>query len=696
MIGQNKRPEEAARGDTMSVTGDRQTAHARAIQARSSALPPEGLPSTDILDSWSRCLQAGLDCAASRAIVVVEAAELARRRERAEVTRRLAQAELETLSQQIAGSNFLLAFADRDGVILDLYCDNRFTMSGPDAGIRAGSCWAESLCGTNGLGTALATGHSMSVTGLEHYFLALREVSCTATPVRDALGDIVGVLDASSYFESRQRHTQALVQMAATHIENGLLIHQMRTRCVLAIHPRPEFLRTLSAGLLAFDDDGRLVASNARGRQLLQGLNSAPGTPFEALFDDAFEALLSRLRGAATVPLRDVLGSALVATCVSAPTRLQPPSPFSRPPAIQAIAPPMAARGPQRALPPSLLPPLPPGSAADDPQVAQAYRLVEAAVRLSPPGRPKGEVRSAQHEGTSVSPPGRHGLEGAPVRVPILIQGETGSGKEMLARYAHQSSGRTGAFVAVNCGALPSELFEAELFGYVGGAFTGARRGGSTGLITSADGGTLLLDEISELPLPLQAALLRFMDDQAVRPVGGTSARRVDVQLLAATNARLDDEVAARRFRADLLYRLNTVCVELPPLRRRRDFTAAAHHVLAALDVDACIADDALARLARHTWPGNFRELRSVLTRALLTCSGRHLALADIDALLPPVRPTAGSHAAGASALQLSATELVCREFERTGRSVSRTSRNLGISRTTVYRHLRDLGVARR
>ena len=266
----------------------------------------------------------------------------------------------------------------------------------------------------------------------------------------------------------------------------------------------------------------------------------------------------------------------------------------------------------------------------------------------------------------------------------VLIQGETGSGKEVLARHAHRASGRSGAFVAVNCGALPAELFEAELFGYVGGAFTGARREGSIGLIASADGGTLLLDEVRELPLQLQAALLRFLDDGQVRPVGGTVSRHVDVQLLAATNAELGDEVAARRFRADLLYRLNTVCVVLPPLRLRRDFAQAARTMLASVDCRAVISDAAVARLAGHTWPGNFRELRSVLTRALLSGGDRRVTPALLDRLLP------AAVLAPASLLQQGATELVRREFERSGQSVSLTSRKLGISRTTVYRHLRE------
>lgn len=645
----------------MIASHERQLEHARAVRARGNALPPEGLPPVNILDSWVRCMHAGLDAAAAPSVPVVLASDLAQRRERSQFVRRLAQAQLETLSQQIAGSNFLLAFADVEGVILDLYADNRFSMSGSDAGIVAGSRWGEGICGTNGLGTALATGQPVAVTGMEHYMLQLGDISCTAAPVRDARGDVVGVLDASSYFESRQRHTQALVQMAATHIEHGLLVHQMRSQFVLAIHPRAEYLGTLSAGLLAFDEGGSLLAVNARARSLLAGLEAVHGTAFETLFGEPFELVLARLHVGHETRLRDALGSSLVATVVCRPQVRRPRAPVAlRPPASAALHP--LAQAVAHSVNRPVAPPPPqaarsPGFLADDPAVAAACRLVQGAVRM---------------------------------QVPILICGETGTGKEMLARHAHTCSGRHGEFVAVNCGALPDELFEAELFGYVGGAFTGARREGSIGLIASADGGTLLLDEVRELPLQLQAALLRFLDDRLVRPVGGTASRHVDVQLLAATNVELEDEVAARRFREDLLYRLNTVKVSLPPLRRRLDFEAAVHSVLAFIDGRARIGAEAVARLAQYGWPGNFRELRAVLTRALLArqslADDGRLELADVEPLLPAAGALAGS------VLQQSATDLVLREFERCGRSVSRTSRGLGISRTTVYRHLREAG----
>ena len=650
----------------MNLSDARKLAHAQAVLARGAALPPGALPPVDILDSWVRCTNAQLNASARPRSCVVDATELAWRRQRHDAVRRLALAEIETLIEQIAGSNFLLAFADPDGVVLDLCADNRFRLNDPDAAIVAGSCWSEAVCGTNGFGTALATGRAVAVNGLEHYFARHANLSCAAAPIRDAQGEIVGVLDASSHVASRQQHTQALVRMAATHVENLLLAQQMRGHLVVAIHPRAEFLATLNCGLLAFDADGRVSAMNACAAGLLSGLDLARGTPFGALFDETFERFVART-GAdldrhelRDVQLRDVLGSALVARSVQAPrfgdatlsTATHTGMATDRRSAFG------ASHDRRQTATAAVTSGTAPRMVADDASVAQTLLMVEAAVRL---------------------------------RVPILILGETGTGKELLARHAHVSSGRSGAFVAVNCGALPANLFEAELFGYAGGAFTGARREGSRGLIESAAGGTLLLDEIGELPLSMQAGLLRFLDDQQVRAVGSVASRRVELQVIAATHADLEAEVAARRFRADLWHRLNVVQVRLPALRERSDFSAVARSLLTGIDPSARLADEAVNRLARYSWRGNMRELRAVLTRALLMHASGRLAAIDIERVLPSA-PYAPSESQ--SALQHSAMQRVLAEFERSNQSVSQTARNLDISRTTVYRYLRE-GAAR-
>lgn len=632
----------------MSTRQERELVYARAMRARGVAQYRDAQPPAEIVESWARCIDAGLDLALPPRMSVVADAQLKRRREQSDHVRRLALPELETLFHQIAGSNFLLAFADADGVILDLYADNRFATSSSGEDILVGSHWTEQVAGTNGLGTALASGKPISVNGPEHYFTRFGDISCTASPIRDASGSVVGVLDASSYFESRQRHTQALVQMAASHIENLLFARERDADVLLAIHPRAEFLSTISAGLLAFDEGGRLNGFNARAEALLAGLELRNGTTFEQLFGELFIRVLARLDVHAEVPLRDALGSTLAVSWINRRPRVL----------VRSAA--LRTRAPKQPL--QAAPAVPPGVVADP---VAAFVAEDAAARHAV------DVVSAAVRGNT----------------PILLRGETGSGKDVLARAAHAASGRKGSFVAINCGELPAERCEAALFGYVAGAFDGARREGHGGLIASADGGTLLFDEVGHLALPVQAALLRFLDDQSLRPVGGWAPRQVDVQVLATTNADLAAEVAARRFRADLLFRLNTIHVDLPPLRQRSDFACCVQVTLQRIDGEASISDVAIERLALHDWPGNFRELRAILTQALLLHPTRRLALADLQPLLPAA---SGPAAPGGSALRRSATDSVLREFGRTGGSVSQTSRNLRISRTTVYRHLRD------
>jgi two-component system, NtrC family, response regulator PilR len=226
----------------------------------------------------------------------------------------------------------------------------------------------------------------------------------------------------------------------------------------------------------------------------------------------------------------------------------------------------------------------------------------------------------------------------APTRTTVLVEGESGTGKELVARMLHQRSGRSGAFVAMNCGAMPAELMESELFGHIKGAFTGASQA-SPGLFRAADGGTLFLDEIGELPLPMQVKLLRVLQDRTVRPVGGTDSIAVDARIVAATNRSLQAEVAAGRFREDLFYRLNVVQIRVPPLRERPDdIVPLARHFVSAFAQDAgrplmTLAIETERLLAGFAYPGNVRELENIIERAV--------ALSDADLIGPAALPAA-------------------------------------------------------
>ena len=279
---------------------------------------------------------------------------------------------------------------------------------------------------------------------------------------------------------------------------------------------------------------------------------------------------------------------------------------------------------------------------------------------------------------------------------PILITGESGTGKELAARAIHQKSKRHASrFVAVNCAAIPSNLVASELFGYEKGAFTGALAR-TKGQIEHADGGTLFLDEIGDMPVDLQAHLLRFLQERQIVRVGGREPINVDVRVVSATNVRLRQAIAESRFREDLYYRLNIFALALPPLRERPgDIEPLARHFLsqATSQFDRQITDftpDAIEALQRHDWPGNIRELMSVIRRTAVISDGPMIAATDLIGLSEPDRTTSAPPSSarpepGSDGERLYLVDALARAQE----NITETAKGLGVSRVTLYRMLR-------
>ncbi len=292
----------------------------------------------------------------------------------------------------------------------------------------------------------------------------------------------------------------------------------------------------------------------------------------------------------------------------------------------------------------------------------------------------------------------------APQKTTVLVTGESGTGKELVARGLHELSPRAAfPFVAVNCGAIPAELIESELFGHVRGAFTDATRT-KKGLLEEADGGTLFLDEIGELPLPLQVKLLRFLEDGEVRPVGDVRARRVDVRVIAATGRDLRRAAAAGQFREDLLYRLDVVGVRLPPLRERpEDIPALAGHFLARYsrlrpELPAMsLSDDAREALAAHRWPGNVRELEHALERAVVLAEGPVIREEDLPEAVRAPPAAAASRVHGTLSIKREARaleeQLIRAALERTGGNRTRAAELLELSYRALLYKIKDYGI---
>lgn len=291
-------------------------------------------------------------------------------------------------------------------------------------------------------------------------------------------------------------------------------------------------------------------------------------------------------------------------------------------------------------------------------------------------------------------------------QIPILILGETGAGKEVLARTLHGDSCRgSSPFVALNCAAIPEGLIESELFGYTDGAFTGARRGGMKGKVQLADKGTLFLDEIGDMPLDLQARLLRVLQDRCVTPLGSGKEIPVDITVICATHRDLKQMVAEDSFREDLYYRLNGMTIRIPALRKRSNFYDFVHHMLrieAGPDHNVRIDSALMEALSNYRWPGNVRQLQTVLktcvafleegecliTKEHLTedfreelSSSRHLHVIK------------GDKAGAGTTLKSAEAEHIRKVIESTGGNISASASALGISRATLYRRLQNAGM---
>ena len=286
--------------------------------------------------------------------------------------------------------------------------------------------------------------------------------------------------------------------------------------------------------------------------------------------------------------------------------------------------------------------------------------------------------------------------------IPVLVLGETGAGKELFSRAIHDASARRAQpFIAVNCAALPEGLIEAELFGYEEGAYTGARRKGHVGKIQQADGGTLFLDEIGDMPLSLQARLLRVLQDRCVTPLGSAKSVPVNVMLVCATNQKLKDKVASGEFRSDLYYRINGLTVQLPALRQRQDLPRLIQMILQVEQTpDVHISAAVMDVFARHPWPGNVRQLHNVLRTAVALAEGgvidmQHLTQDFIDELVDAsAQPQLRSGAAESNmTLKAQSDEAIRLAMQQQAGNVSAVARQLGMSRNTLYRRLKALNL---
>ncbi|WP_194406218.1 sigma-54-dependent Fis family transcriptional regulator [Bradyrhizobium sp. CCBAU 53351] len=588
--------------------------------------------SSRIANSWRRSLISHkLDPARRGPPQTLTEAEVRHVAEPMEETIRLATSELEDLARVLRDAGYCVNLADANATML-------FSRLPGEADteiflrwkVYTGSNFSEAQEGTNGLGTCLAEQKPILVHRDEHFREQWGIFSCAVTPLFDPAGRIAGAVNITSCRDdlSRAAHQLALaVAMQATRRIEGAIFREHFRNAWIATVPGDG-----GSGLVAYDDDRRVVGACRSARALL-GLTDgliASGIDLSRYVKFDHHAV----RGADDiVQLRRADG---------------------RPLGQGRIAPPQRAR---------------PLIRRRDPPVDR----FDALHRLA--GRDPGLIRSVKRLGAVVD----HDL-------PVLLQGETGVGKDVFARAIHAASHRArNNYVALNCAAMPESLIDAELFGYEAGAFTGARRDGSKGLIVQADGGTLFLDEIGDMPIALQTRLLRVLENREVWPLGALKPVAVDIRLISATHRDLGRLAEEGAFRADLYFRLRGMEVRLPPLRERADRDDIIRQI-AREEAPGCrLSDEARSQLAGYPFPGNMRQLRHVLRLAGCTAESGVITDADLD--LPPF--------GGCAEPDLEAAEraTIVDALRKHGGRVTEAARALKLSRATLYRKIKQLKI---
>ncbi|MGH1432616.1 MAG: sigma-54-dependent Fis family transcriptional regulator [Neptuniibacter sp.] len=628
-------------------------------------------PGDQIARSWERSLlKYGLDPHASQGIEILTQYEIQQQLEQHESYLGIARNGLTGLSKRIANAGFSVLLTDEAGLTLDAKLPENMKDIWQDAGLLVGSSWGESRVGTNGIGTCLVEKESLIIHQQEHFMSSNKPLSCSVTPIFDPLGNLKGCLNASCLGAKGSKETQFLtlqmVIMYGRMIENSYFRQTYRSQITMNIKETNSFSDLAQEQLLAVNERGIIIGANrsafAEYEALLQPGQQLLGLSIEEITGLTVDQLLSQSNGGATSirhqspKLLDEIEIALrvpankTAASAEAPKKEETKAVKHnhRHPTLQQLA-------------------------GEDPQVRQNVQQVSHILNKD---------------------------------IPILITGETGTGKEAFARAIHDASNKAnGPFIALNCAAIPESLIESELFGYRSGSFTGANRKGMKGKLEQANGGTIFLDEIGDMPVQLQIRLLRALAEREIMPLGATEPTPLDIQVISATHQDLVQRIKDKQFREDFYYRLNGMSLRLPALRSRNDkdyiINCILNSELGGSD-GVSFAPQVSQIFDEYNWPGNIRQLANVLRYALAISPDKHITL---DHLPIEIRATQQAFKEEEFIVEEPKT-MTLSDFvsDEEGRrliealrlykwNITQVSEELNICRSTVYRKMKKYNI---
>lgn len=560
---------------------------------------------------------------------------------------------------KLPGQKFVM-LCDNEGYILDSVGNSDYYV--PDLGLQL----SEDSIGTNAIGTALVEKSPMVIRGCEHYCSRYQKYNCAAVPLKDSNGNILGIIDVTGPITESPDQMLQILYIAAMAIEKDIAAKTYQKLTVDTEQNFQSSLDNLDEGIFIVNKYGVILDANVKCINIL-GLKNRASIKGRSLFSFISgevdkKSFLSDYKNSNISNLSLTAKSGILKCGITKKATLAGTE--------------------------NIMIMFSPGK----------YSYNIGTVGKSLRRQSTCNFDNLIGESALLATAKKMAQKAAHVNSSILIEGESGTGKELFAQAIHQESGRKGKFVPINCGAINQELLQSELFGYEDGAFTGARKGGAPGKFEIADGGTVFLDEIGEMPLNMQVSLLRFLQNKTVTRLGGRNPIHVNVRIIAATNRVLKNEVKNGNFREDLYYRLNVINIKLPPLRKRKEDIPLltrylADNILKKYNRPAVeISNQVLDLLQQYDWPGNVRELANVVENAIVFTEGNVVNIDSLPEWLVNLN----------NDTELDPPVGKIREYERTlivntlkkyDGNITRSAAELGIARNTLYRKMLHMGI---
>lgn len=607
--------------------------------------------------SWRRSSAFGLDPSGKPVDAVKSETEFLEIKQKNAYIRQFVAPELELLYNQIAGTNFMVAYADSSGVVLDALLDEEFKSSDASRSVIPGSIWTENYRGTNALGLCLHTGTAQIVLGRDHFFRKLGNLSCFAAPIYGQNNEIVGMLDATSDASSRQQHTLALVKLACKNIENRLFIDEFRNSSIISFHARHEYLSTTSAALLAVDEHGFIDGANINAKIMLNGLNLSHKRHFGDIFAIPYSKIANRLNSNEIIRVHDSLGSA-VFMAMKEPTTKR----------IIEINP-------------------------KDPKLISAPKVTlfnQGSKTTKPEDKPNTRCYIAEDSGL------KHNLARAKRALthdlPIFVEGPRGSGKRATAKELHNIYLSKRPFVEINCNLLTAENHVELLFGEEGklAYFQSSGSSLTQNKLRKAQGGSLFISGIENLSLPVQKTFFQVLEARQESEIGNYDNKIAAV--FVSSRLSLQDLRIEQDMDPDFLDSIFGAQILLPNLAQRMDFRKLAVELLKDISPKHKLSKPALDLLETREWPGHIRQLKKTLQVLVANSATTIIRSEDIDgdqsmsgADIIPCAPCAQSP------MRKESCVLIQKTWMDSGGNISLVARRLGISRTTIYKHIKGL-----